>query len=107
MDTLLERTVAAAGLGALFYGVRLVFERRGAGDALGLGDVKLAAAIGLVLGPTLALTAVMSASIGTLIATAAPVLLSRSAALSRGAPFGIGLATALGIFAVLHIALIL
>lgn len=83
----------AAATGSMFLLVRWLFARAGAPDALGLGDVKLAAAMGLFLGPTPALIAVAVAAGATAALIAARVALSPSP--TRGAPFGVGLAAAL------------
>lgn len=75
-------------VGGLFLGVRLGFALRRKPDALGLGDVKLAAAMGALLGASDALLAVAIAGV----ATSATVLVRGR---TSGAPFGVGLAAAL------------
>lgn len=58
--------VAAAGAvvaGGLVWGVRWAFKRRTGVEGLGFGDVKLAAALGALLGPELALYAICAASV--------------------------------------------
>ena len=77
-------------LGALFYGVRTAFALRGKPDALGLGDVKLAVAMGALLGAADAVPGVAIASLAT-----ALVLILRRRSGVRGAPLGIGLSAAI------------
>lgn len=87
--------IGAALLGAMFLGVRETFARAGRTDALGLGDVKLAAAIGALLGPQQALLAVALAGLATLAVAAPAAMRGRASAANPWTPFGIGLATAL------------
>jgi leader peptidase (prepilin peptidase)/N-methyltransferase len=96
--------VGAATMGTLFYGVRAGFARTGMRDALGLGDVKLAAAMGLYLGPTSALFAVGVAAGVTAIWLAVRSWRVRTTVTALGAPFGVSLAAALFV-AALHQAL--
>ncbi len=88
----------AATLGALLLGVRFGFERMGRAEALGLGDVKLAVAMGALLGPQQALLAVALAGVATLTA-AAPAIARGGAQREARLPFGIGLAAALAVMA--------
>lgn len=85
----------AALLGALFLGIRALFAAAGQHEALGLGDVKLAAAMGALLGPYDALLAVALAGVATLsVAIPATRIAGRTNSQIR-IPFGIGLAAAL------------
>lgn len=54
----------AAALGGLFLAVRLFYRRLRGRDGLGLGDVKLAAVMGLALGAERGLIAVAAAALG-------------------------------------------
>lgn len=90
-----EALAGAALLGAFFFCVRWAFAQAARDDALGLGDVKLAAAIGALVGPQLGLIATVLAGIATLSVAAPAALRANDSALRAGAPFGIGLAAAL------------
>ena len=117
-----HKIVGAALVGGLFLGVRWAFERLARTRALGLGDVKLAAAMGATVGAHDGLIAVAIAGVATLCgmtlamigaarahAAPAPAISTptistpaRATPLSRArgvatepAPFGIGLAAAL------------
>lgn len=91
----IERVGAAALLGGMFFLVRKIGAGLRGAEVLGLGDVKLAAAMGAFLGLQPALVAVAAAGVATLL-----VVSLRSDARARaGAPFGIGLSTALAVVA--------
>jgi leader peptidase (prepilin peptidase)/N-methyltransferase len=88
--------IGAAGVGAMFWSVRAGFSQLGSTDALGWGDVKLAAAIGAFLGPSSALLAVATASAVTAALLSLRLLVrTGGAAVARGAPLGVALAAAL------------
>lgn len=97
-----DHAVAALALGGFFFLVHLggaALRRR---QVLGLGDVKLAAAIGLFLGLQTGLAAIAAAGAGTIVVLAISALRNRAqAAADCGAPFGVGLASSLAAFAVL------
>ncbi len=97
--TLLEKVCGAGLMWLLFHGVRLAFARNGKAESLGLGDVKLAAAMGAFLGPTHALVAVAVAGGATLAVISGARLGARGARAQPpvGAPFGVGLAAALAL----------
>jgi leader peptidase (prepilin peptidase)/N-methyltransferase len=92
-DALSVRAIGAMLLGAIFLGVRSAFGLAGRDEALGLGDVKLAAAIGAFLGPYYGALAVAIAGMATIVVMTVRIREGGSAALS-GAPFGIGLSAA-------------
>lgn len=93
-DALWLQFLGAAAVGGLFIAVRLAFAGAGRAEALGLGDVKLAAALGGFLGIQHGLVAVALAGIATL--SVSLVAQWNGGALQlRGAPFGVGLAAAL------------
>lgn len=100
--TWLEALAGALTLGGLLLGVRFWFERMGRAEALGLGDVKLAAAMGALLGPQHGLLAVALAGVATL-TVAAPAFVRGGAGRETRIPFGIGLAAALAVVAVLRL----
>lgn len=93
--------LGAAALGGLFLGVRLAYRRMRQIDGLGLGDVKLAAAMGLALGPERGLMAVAGAAAlaaAWLVLTRQRPVASPDALPARApaaAPFGVPLALAL------------
>lgn len=90
----LDGLAGALCLGGLFFAVRRGFASARREDALGLGDVKLATAMGLLLGLQFGLIAVAFAGLAT-IAVAAPAALgARNSATAIKTPFGIGLAAA-------------
>lgn len=95
-----EFSALAMGLalaGGLFLGVRLLFQALRGVEGLGWGDVKLAAAMGALLGPFLILPAVAFASGATALALLAHPRLRAAAPLVEGklaAPLGVGLALA-------------
>lgn len=95
------QALGAAALGGLFLAVRLIYRSLRGRDGLGLGDVKLAAVIGLALGPERGLIAVAAAAF-----VAAAWLAWRQRGVSRSpasledqgpavAPFGVPLALVL------------
>ncbi|MEQ1707813.1 MAG: prepilin peptidase [Terricaulis sp.] len=95
-DAWTTQGLGALLLGGLFYGVRRAFAAANAPDALGLGDVKLAAAMGAFLGPYFGLIAVAVAGLATMSVLVVSRATSPPAKLTgAGAPFGIGLAAAL------------
>lgn len=102
-DALALQVSGAVLLGGVFLIIRQTCSAWRGIEALGWGDVKLAAAMGAVLGPTYGFTAVAIAGAATI-----PVaLLARERALSAapGAPFGVGLAAALAAVALVRTAL--
>lgn len=102
-DTFAMRAIGAALLGALFYATHAAFKLARRDDALGLGDVKLAAAIGAFLGPQHGLIAIAAAGCATLGVSVVLLIRNDGAATLAGAPFGIGLATALAAVSVARI----
>ncbi len=94
-----QRVAGAALLGGLFLVVRSAFYHTGRPDALGLGDVKLAAAMGAMVGPQHGLIAVAIAGVATLCGMLWPLVRGAPGATTAlsgaSAPFGIGLAAAL------------
>lgn len=91
-DESLVRVLGVAALGLAFLLIRQICTALRGVEALGWGDVKLAAAMGAVLGPTFGFVAVALAGAATLIVLT--VRMGAGGALATGAPFGIGLATA-------------
>ena len=98
-DTAGLQTFGALFLGALFFLVRTSFALAGRDDALGLGDVKLAAAMGAFLGPYYGLIGVAISGAATIAVMAAGM---RGATIAAGAPFGVGLSAALLVLAALR-----
>jgi leader peptidase (prepilin peptidase) / N-methyltransferase len=97
-----EALWGAGLLGALFLAVRSGFSLVRGGEGLGLGDVKLATAIGALLGPYHGLMAVAVAGLATLGVVTVSGL--RAGAVPRTpAPFGIGLAAGLATLAALRL----
>jgi leader peptidase (prepilin peptidase) / N-methyltransferase len=90
---------AATLLGGLFLAVRFGFSSAGRHDALGMGDVKLAGAMGLVLGVQDGLIAVAVSAAGTALVAISIHSLRKVREAPPPAPFGIGLATCLGLMA--------
>lgn len=97
-----EALAGVLTLGGLLLGVRFWFERMGRAEALGLGDVKLAAVMGAVLGPQAGLLAVALAGVATL-TVAAPAFGRGGALREARIPFGIGLAAALAVVSLLRL----
>ena len=101
---LASQASGAAICGGLFWTVRWSYFRLRDHEGLGFGDVKLAAAMGALLGAEAALLAVAGAAA----ATAFWLLLQRMAADptdngGRAAPLGVGLATATAATAALRL----
>jgi leader peptidase (prepilin peptidase)/N-methyltransferase len=90
-----EQITAAVLLGGIFCAIRWFFSMAGKPDALGLGDAKLAGAIGMVMGARDGLFTVAIASAGTAFVAVLVHLLRGSRGEPPPAPFGIGLATVL------------
>jgi leader peptidase (prepilin peptidase)/N-methyltransferase len=92
----LASTAGAVMAGGALFLVGWVSSRRLGREALGLGDVKLAAAGGALLGPVLVWSAIAAAAIGTA-AIAVALAGVRKRALSRDLeiPFGPGLLAAI------------
>lgn len=98
-------TLAAQALGALLLGgllllVRTAYSWRRQQEGLGLGDVKLAAAAGFLLGPAIALQTTAAAAVATI-----AWIGFRSAPASRPAPFGAALAAGTVVAAALSLAI--
>jgi leader peptidase (prepilin peptidase)/N-methyltransferase len=83
-DSVFTNHLAAAIFGALFFGI-IIYITRGRG--MGMGDLKLAAALGLLLGwPDIALAVVLSFILGSL--WSLPLLVSGRLKLRAAIPFG-------------------
>lgn len=87
--TRMAQLAGAAVLGALFLFVRWFHAWRRGSEGLGLGDVKLAAASGLLLGPLLALQVTAGAAV-------LAIVWSALSAAPRSTPTPFGAALALG-----------
>lgn len=98
-DDIATRLIGAVALGGTFLLIRQACSAWRGVDALGWGDLKLATAMGAVLGPTYGFAAVAIAGVATLLAVTIRV---RGGAIVVGAPFGIGLATATSVVAILR-----
>jgi leader peptidase (prepilin peptidase) / N-methyltransferase len=100
---LLEQAIGAVAMGLLFTGVRQAYFALRGIEGLGLGDVKLAIAIGAVLG---AETAFIATGLAAACTAAWLALHARASAttpqcvLTTKAPFGVGLASALAVVAI-------
>lgn len=92
--------LGAAALGGTFLIIREAGSAWRGAEALGWGDVKLAAAMGAVLGPIHGFAAVAVAGAATLLMVA--VRPRSDGAIALGAPFGIGLAAATAAVAILR-----
>lgn len=90
-DDALTQLIGAATLGVTFFVIRQACTAWRGAEALGWGDVKLAAAMGAVLGPIHGFAAVAIAGAATLLVVS---IRQRNGAIAIGAPFGIGLAAA-------------
>lgn len=101
-DDAATRVIGAVALGATFLIIRQTCSVLRGVEALGLGDVKFAAAMGAVLGPIFGFVAVAVAGVATLLVVTAR---ARGGAIAAGAPFGIGLATATATVAILRVVL--
>lgn len=88
----LEMALGAGLLGGLFFAVRAAHQSLRRAEGLGLGDVKLAAAIGLLLGPQLGLWVVAAAAGSTALWLAARRVIASGDAPPTVAPFGAPLA---------------
>lgn len=96
-DPIGGQVLGGAFLACFFYAVRSAFQLSGRDDALGLGDVKLAAAIGAFLGPYHALIAVAVAGLATISVLVVSRRQDSAALTAAGAPFGVGLSAALAV----------
>jgi leader peptidase (prepilin peptidase)/N-methyltransferase len=85
-----QQLTGAAALGGLLLAVRWLHRWRRGAEGLGIGDVKLAAAVGLLLGPLAALQATAAAAV-----VAIAWILCRRAPTTTPAPFGAALAVGL------------
>lgn len=101
-DAPTTQMLGAAALGGTFLLIRQVGTAWRGMEALGWGDVKLAAAMGAVLGPIHGFGAVAIAGVATLLTVA--IRGRADGAIALGAPFGIGLAAATAAVAVIRAA---
>lgn len=90
-DAIETRIFGALALGGTFFLLRFGGTKLRRVEALGLGDVKLAAAMGALLGPLYGFAAVAIAGLATIAVVGANM---RGGVAVAGAPFGIGLAAA-------------
>jgi|CXWL01.1.fsa_nt_gi leader peptidase (prepilin peptidase)/N-methyltransferase len=86
--------------GGLMLGVRQAYRALRGSHGLGLGDVKLALAIGALLGPQTALIVIAVAAIATAALLARPS--GQIAIAVRAAPFGVGLAAGTALASILR-----
>jgi leader peptidase (prepilin peptidase)/N-methyltransferase len=98
-DDIATKLIGATALGATFLLIRQACTAWRGVEALGWGDVKLAAAMGAVLGPIYGFAAVAIAGAATLVVVS---VRTRGGAMAVGAPFGIGLATATAAVAIIR-----
>lgn len=98
-DAPATQVLGATALGGTFLLIRQTCSAWRGVEALGWGDVKLAAAMGAVLGPIHGFGAVAIAGVATLLTVA---VRGRNGAVALGAPFGIGLAAATAAVALLR-----
>lgn len=98
-DDMMAHLIGAAALGGTFALIREACGVWRGVEALGWGDVKLAAAMGAVLGPVHGFAAVAIAGAATLLVVTVRM---RGGAVVAGAPFGIGLATATAAVAIIR-----
>lgn len=99
----LDQAFGATLVGGLFLVVRESFVRLRGFHGLGLGDVKLAAVIGALLGPTLGLVAIAAAAGATAIALYLTQRRESSDLSQRKAPLGVGLSAALALALVFEV----
>ena len=97
-DGAFTQTAGAVALGMTFLLVRQTTSAWRGVEALGWGDVKLAAAMGAVLGPVHGFAAIAIAGAATLLV----VIVRSGGAAVAGAPFGIGLAVATSAMAIMR-----
>lgn len=90
-----EKALGCLLLAGLFLGIRWSFARAGKDEALGLGDVKLAGAIGIVVGLSDGLMTVGVSAAATALVALAVQAARRSSATPPPTPFGIALAAGL------------
>lgn len=102
-DSAQTQVLGAAALGLTFLLIRQTLTAMRGAEALGWGDVKLAVAMGALLGPYYGFAAVALAGAATLF-----VMVARAGreAIALGAPFGIGLAAATAAVAIIRAALL-
>lgn len=102
-DSVQTQLLGAGSLGLTFLLIRQTLTAIRGVEALGWGDVKLAAAMGALLGPFYGFAAVAVAGAATLLVLVARV---GGGAVALGAPFGIGLAAATATTAIVRAALL-